>query len=66
MDQSEVESFFSRNNISLDQVSELDFIENGFFVNTGPGFPSLELSNELADQDGVLISSPNWAGRTGA
>ena len=60
MDQAEVESFFSRNSISLDQVSELDFIENGFFVKTGPGFPSLELANELASQDGVLISSPNW------
>ena len=60
MDQTEVESFFSQNNISLDRVSELDFIENGFFVNTGPGFPSLELANQLANQDGVLISSPNW------
>ena len=60
MDQTEVESFFSQNHISLDRVSELDFIENGFFVNTGPGFPSLELANQLANQDGVLISSPNW------
>ncbi len=60
MEQTEVDSFFSRNNISLDRVSELDFIENGFLVKTGPGFPSLELANELADQDGVLISSPNW------
>ena len=60
MDQTEVESFFSQNHISLDRVSELDFIENGFFVNTGPGFPSLELANQLANQDDVLISSPNW------
>ncbi len=60
MDQTEVESFFSQNNISLDGVSELDFIENGFFVKTEPGFPSLVLANELANQDSVLISSPNW------
>ena len=60
MDQAEVESFFARNNISLDRVSELDFIDNGFFVNTKPGFPSLELANALAGRQGVLISSPNW------
>ena len=60
MGQTEVERFFSRNNISLDRVSELDFVENGFFVDTQPGFPSLELANELAAQDSVLISTPNW------
>ena len=55
-----VEGFFSRNNISSDQISELGFLENGFLVRTAPGFPSLELSNALAAQDGVVISSPNW------
>ena len=59
-DEDEVENFFSRNEISKDRTSELGFIENGFVVKTEPGFPSLELANELAARDGVLISSPNW------
>ena len=60
-DETQVENFFSENGISADQVSELDFIPNGFVVETGSGFPSLDLANELASQDGVLISSPNWS-----
>ena len=60
-DGTQVEDFFSENGISADHVSELDFIENGFVVETGAGFPSLDLANELASQDGVLISSPNWS-----
>ena len=60
-DQAAVEEFFSRNGISLERTSELDFLVNGFFVETGPGFPSLELANALAGQEGVIISSPNWA-----
>ena len=59
-DQARVETFFSQNGISADRTSELGFIENGFLVKTGPGFPSLELANALAGQDGVLVSSPNW------
>ena len=59
-DQAMVESFFSRNNISTDRTSELDFLDNGFLVEAEPGFPSLELANALAAQDGVVISSPNW------
>ena len=60
-DQHTVERFFSRNGIALDRTSELDFLPNGFFVETEPGFPSLELANTLADQDGVILSSPNWS-----
>ena len=56
----EVNDFFTQNGISLDRTSELGFIENGFLIDTEPGFPSLELANELATMDGVLISSPNW------
>ena len=56
----EVNDFFTQNGISLDRTSELGFIENGFLIDTEPGFPSLELANELAAMDGVLISSPNW------
>ena len=60
-DQSTVDSFFEDHGIATDQVSELGFIENGFLVETDSGFPSLDLANELASQDGVLISSPNWS-----
>ena len=56
----EVNAFLASNSIKLDQVSELDFVENGYFVETDPGYPSLNLANKLASQDGVIISSPNW------
>ncbi len=59
-DQAQVDDFFDRNGISADRISELGFIPNGFVVETEPGFPSLELANALADQDGVTVSSPNW------
>ena len=58
--QAQVDDFFDRNGISADRVSELGFIPNGFVVETEPGFPSLELANTLAGQDGVTASSPNW------
>ena len=60
-DEAQVEEFFSENGISSDEVSELEFIENGFLVETESGFPSLDLANDLAGQDGVRISSPNWS-----
>ena len=56
-----VESFLSRNGIALDQTSELDFLDNGFFVETEAGFPSLELANALVEMEGVILSTPNWA-----
>ena len=59
-DEAGVNRFFERNNIWKGRVSELDYIPNGFFVRTKPGFPSLELANALAAQKGVLLSSPNW------
>ena len=58
--QAETSAFFSNNGIKMDRVSELDYAANGFFVETEPGFPSLDLANSLAVQDGVEISSPNW------
>ena len=58
--QAETNAFFSNNGIKMDRVSELGFVANGFFVETAPGFPSLDLANTLAVQDGVGISSPNW------
>lgn len=54
------DSFFERNGIAADRVSELEYLVNGFYVETEPGFPSLELANSLAEQDGVRISTPNW------
>ena len=56
----ETNAFFSDNGIKMDRVSELDYVANGFFIGTEPGFPSLDLANILAMQDGVEISSPNW------
>ena len=65
-DQAQVESFFSENGISAERISELGFIPNGFLVETAPGFPSLELANDLAAQDGVVIASPNWSSQVEA
>ena len=59
-DQAAVDKFFAGNDIPADQVTPLEFLDNGFFVETDPGFPSLELANSLAKQDGVVVSSPNW------
>ena len=59
-DKAQVDSFLSDNGISPEQVSELGFMENGFLVETEAGFPSLELANSLAGQDGVEASTPNW------
>ena len=58
--QAKTNAFFSTNGIKMDRVSELDYVANGFFVETEPGFPSLDLANALAGKDGVEISSPNW------
>ena len=58
--ETETNAFFSGKRIKLDRVSELSYITNGFFVETEPGFPSLNLANKLAAQDGVEVSSPNW------
>ena len=52
--------FFEHNAISRADVSELGWIDNGYFIETAPGFPSLTLVNTLAEQEGVDLSSPNW------
>ena len=57
---STVNAFFSRNKINGDRVSPLHYLDNGFFIETEPGFPSLHLANDLADKEGVGISTPNW------
>ena len=53
-------AFLARNGISPDRVSGLDYLANGFFVETEPGFASLDLANALAAQPGVELSQPNW------
>ena len=45
-------AFFTRNRIARDRVSAMNIAANSFFVETAPGFPSLELANTLAAQNG--------------
>ena len=56
----QTDAFFTLNSIQMSKVSELDYLANGFFIDTDPGFPSLELANSLAGQEGVVAASPNW------
>ena len=59
-DQSKVDEFFMGNNIPTDRISELEYLPNGFLIETDPGFASLELANQIAAQQGVILSSPDW------
>ena len=59
-DQARVNRFFSENGISTSAVERQDWAINGFFIQTKPGMPSLNLANQLAVLEGVEISSPNW------
>lgn len=56
----EVSNFFETNGIGQDSVSPLGSLQNSFMVETASGFPALDLANTLAQQDGVVLSSPNW------
>ena len=58
--QADTNAFFSSNSIKQDKVEELDYINNGYFIETDPGFSSLDLANSLATKEGVIVSSPNW------
>ena len=59
-DEERVSGFFLENGIDRQSAQRQNYGENAFFLETEPGLPSLVLANELAGQDGVLISSPNW------
>ena len=59
-DQARIDRFFKDNHVDRGLVQERTFTTNAYFIETEPGFPSLNLANELAGQDGVLLSSPNW------
>ena len=48
----------------MDRVSELDYVASGFFVETEPGFPSLDLANAQAAQDGVENLQPQLGKRS--
>ncbi len=52
--------FFRSNGIAPENILPLDGLKNGFLVRTLPGFPSLELANSLATQQGAVVASPNW------
>ena len=62
--QSETNAFFSNNGIKMDRVSELNYIANGFFIETEPGFPSLDLANDLSALVGVEVSQPQLGERS--
>lgn len=55
-----VAGFLARNAIAGSHVSDLGWLPNGYFIETAPGFPSLDLANALAGQDGVVLAAPNW------
>lgn len=56
----EVDAFFSKHRIAADRISELEWLPNGFFIETEAGFPSLDLANQLAGRKGVVFATPNW------
>ncbi len=59
-DSARINRFFSAQGVAMSRVQRHVFAANGFLVETEPGFPSLELANALAGQEGVILSSPNW------
>ena len=56
----QVRAFLGRNAIAASRVSDLGWLPNGYFIETAPGFASLDLANALAGQDGVVLAAPNW------
>ena len=56
----QIDTFFAEQGIKQHLVTAQTFTTNAFFIETDPGFPSLELANALAGEDGVLLARPNW------
>ena len=56
----QADAFLAEHGIEKSSVQVLEFAANAFLVETDPGFPSLDLANDLAGEDGVEVSSPNW------
>lgn len=61
---SQIDRFFNDHDVAAGRVQTRDYLPNAFLIATKPGFPSLELANQLAAADGVLISVPNWQTET--
>ena len=57
----QTDAFFAQNGIEADRVTEFDWLDNGFLIESGPGLASLELANRLVGQQGVELSSPDWS-----
>ena len=57
----QTDAFFAQNGIEADRVTEFDWLDNGFLIESGPGLVSLELANRLVGQQGVELSSPDWS-----
>lgn len=57
----DVRRFLARNRIHPRSASPLGWLPNGFTVTTDRGIAALQLANALAAQEGVVLSSPNWA-----
>ncbi len=58
--EAQTDAFFRDNGVSFANISELDYLANGFLIETEPGFPSLYPANALAALDWVEAASPNW------
>jgi len=58
MVQAEIDAFFAT--LGLADLSKMDFTENAFLIETEPGIVGLELANQLAQTEGVVLASPNW------
>ncbi len=56
----QIDALFAEQGIASSRIEEQTFTTNAFFIETDLGFPSLELANPLAGEDGVLLASPNW------
>ena len=50
--QTRVDTFFAGQGIAANRVEQQGFVPNAFLIETAPGFPSLELANVLADEEG--------------
>ena len=57
----QVGGFFAEHGIARSSVSDLGWIDNGYFVDAAPGLPSLLLANSLVGLPGVEMSTPDWA-----
>lgn len=60
LSEAEAQAFFAAVGVSMANVSKLDSLPNGWLVATAPGLDSINLANTIANQAGVLLSSPNW------